>query len=218
MSDLNPPQEQALTAERYGELLSAVELLYIKGNMSARIKFFQDWPAPGRYILGEELIGFDTDGTDDFERKAALEEEAEERRYEFYDELKTLSEKSIQNGVLNLEYVSGLMQRWGREISELVFTPRHVERVFGSAPRSETSQPAPAKMPQRDMGVVTKEIEAQYAPNPLEKPKNDEPLPTPRDMVFSKKIAGPGIDNDADIKPIDTAPPSPNADEDGKES
>lgn len=215
MSDTSMPEpssspELALTSEQYADVLEVLEVLYIKGNMSARIRLFQEWPVLADYILGAELIGFDTDGTDDLDRRVELEKEAEERRFTFVETLKGIEASSVDDGVLQLEYVQGLVKGWGRELASLVYAPRIVDKVLGpSAPpvveaatevQVEKSEPAAPDF----SGDID---ESQYVSNAPEAPKTDEALPTPADMKISEKLVGPGVDAMPDVKPIDMEPP-----------
>ncbi|MGB0719506.1 MAG: hypothetical protein ACPGRX_03480, partial [Bdellovibrionales bacterium] len=72
--------ENALTSEQYPAFCEALEVLYIKDNISGRLKFLEHWPAAAAYVFGDALIGFDTHGTQDRAARATLEGEAEDRR------------------------------------------------------------------------------------------------------------------------------------------
>lgn len=181
--NLQPTPEKKLVSDRYPELLDAVQTLYIKGNMGGRVNFIKSWPAVAGHILGAELIAFDTEGTDDFERRAVLEEEAEDRRHAFAELLKTLEAKSVDKGALQLEYVEGLITGWGRDIAELVYADRLVDRFLGPAPKREVVEEAPVEQP---------------VPSPVQ-----EVAPVHVDADSVKPISV-----EPDVKPIEITPPS----------
>lgn len=221
MSDFEEPALQAsaadmsLKSERYDDVLEALELLYIQGNISARIRFSQDWPILAKHILGDELIAYDTDGADDLDRRAALEEEAEQRRFEFLETVQSIEEESAQNGVLNLEYVEGLVKGWGRDLASLIYAERIVSKFLGASPKpvaadveEEVSRAAASDQPE----TISDEIAGEYKPNPVsEAPQmKTEELPKPADMKFSEKLVGPGADSMSppeNVQPIDMSPP-----------
>jgi hypothetical protein len=132
-----PPAENRLESERYAEFVDALELLYIINNISGRNKFTEKWPDAAFYIFGGELIGFDRDGAPDRERRAALEVEAEERRAELLELAATIQAKSVEKGVLQVDYVQWLTQRLGRPLSLLLYGRWLVDRFLPPPPEEQ---------------------------------------------------------------------------------
>jgi len=133
-SSAHQNDENRLTSEQYDEFREAIDILYIKGNASGRLKFLDNWPAAAALIFGDELVGFDKDGASDLERRAMLEHEAEERRLGMLDILETLESKSVQKGALQMEYVETLVKKLGREIALLLYAPKIVDRFVAPPP------------------------------------------------------------------------------------
>jgi hypothetical protein len=131
MDDENNLQQQdnRLLGDSYAALKDALETLYIKNNISGRIVFIKAWPSAAKYILGEEVIRFDTEGGGDREVRAILEEEAEERRLRLLEIVETLEERSVEKGVLQKEYVESVIAEFGTEIAALLYDAKILERV-----------------------------------------------------------------------------------------
>lgn len=208
MPEMSSSSENALTSERYKDTLDALELLYIKNNLSGRISFIKEWPVLAQYVLGAELIKFDTEGADDLDRKAELEEEAEIRRYALAESVRNIQEASVQDGVLQTEHVEGLVKNWGRDLALLVYADRIVDKILGPGSSTPKVSEAAALEKAPEEPSLPSDIESQYAPHPQETPKINEPLPTPADMKISEKLVGPEVDNMAEVKPIDLGPPA----------
>ena len=122
--------ENRLTAEVYDEFLDALDLLYIRANLSGRLKFLENWPVAAHHIFGDELIGFDHHGTTDTERRSVLEAEAEERRVELLEIVKTLEAKSVEKSVLQTEYVESVVTKLGYNLSLLLYAPKIIHRFI----------------------------------------------------------------------------------------
>ncbi len=120
--------ENKLLCDGYADFLEALDILYIRGNLSARILFLKNWPAAARYIFGEELIAFDTEGIKDRQRLAELENEAEARREALLQIVSTLEAKSLHDGLLQLEYVEGIVRSLGRDLALLMYAEGIVNR------------------------------------------------------------------------------------------
>ncbi len=209
--DLQQVTEKKLTSERYPELLEAIELLYIKNNMSARIRLIQEWPDVARRILGDELIRYDMDGADDLDRRAVLEDEAEERRLALYETVKNLEDESVKKGVLQLDYVEGLVKEMGREFSSFLYAPHIVDKFLGAAPKVETPEPEAKPAPPAAQNVdeiVPVSVEASMpdvAPIDVQKEPASKPKVTAKFQIMPKSDM-------PDVKPIDTpAPPKDKA-------
>ena len=119
-----------LTAEKFHDLWDALKTLYIKGNQSGRIYFNKEWPIIAEYLFGQELVGFDTSGAGDKERRNALEAEAEEKQFGLLGLLEEIEDKSAKDGVLQTDYVDKVVQTLGRPISLLVYERKIVNRVI----------------------------------------------------------------------------------------
>src|SRR5690606_7280365 len=103
-------QDQAvLKSDCFDALQEALELLYIRGNMSGRLQFLKEWPDIAYALFGPELIRFDTEGGADKTAREELENAAEENRLEFLSLMETLEEKSVHTGALRTEYVGDLV-------------------------------------------------------------------------------------------------------------
>lgn len=172
---LAPVPEFKLTSERYEELKEALQVLYIKGNLGGRINFTKEWPDPARYVLGAELIGFDTDGATDKDRREALEEEAEDRRIELLQTVETLENKSVYEGALQTEYVEPLVKKLGRTLALLMYSDRIVDRFIPPAP-GEAPRPPPVE-------VEAASALAQEEREPPPPETMSEPLPLPEGQL-----------------------------------
>ncbi|MBP7722658.1 MAG: hypothetical protein KA155_08995 [Alphaproteobacteria bacterium] len=138
-ADMNSQEaEKALTAERYPELMEAVESLYIRNNISGRNMFTLAWPEAAQLIFGEELSRFDRIGTHDKERRAVLEIEADDRRIEMLDMLKTIEAKSVVAGILQADYVQGAVVKMGRKLALDVYSRWIVDRFIEPPPEERT--------------------------------------------------------------------------------
>jgi len=131
----NAPMPQSdpansLTAEQYDAFVEALDILYIKDNLSGRLKFLENWPVAARVLFSEELIGFDHDGASDLERRRVLEDEAEDRRLEILEIAQTLQEKSVEKSALQVEYVESLVKKLGRDLALLLYAPKIVDRFI----------------------------------------------------------------------------------------
>lgn len=142
MTEIPAPQpEQKLTSDHFDSLSAALELLYIKSNLSGRNQFTRQWPVVASYLFGEELIGFDRDGAVDKSRRAVLENEAEERRLGLMSLLEELEEKSVDKGALQIEYVRGVIADLGRELALFFYAQRIVDKI--SPPPAAVQEMAP---------------------------------------------------------------------------
>ncbi len=129
------PYENAantLFSDQYAALQNALELLYIKDNLSGRILFLKEFPFVADYVFGKKLVQFDTEGTDDREHRSALEEEAEERRLILLDTVLNVEDHSVEKGALKLDYVEQTVKSLGRDIASLIYSARIVDRFLPS--------------------------------------------------------------------------------------
>ena len=156
--------QNALLSEQFDDLKESLEVLYILANISGRLQFVKNWPDLASRIFGDELIAFDTDGTQELEKRAALEQEAEERRIQMLERLDGVEEKSVQEGVLQTEFVEGLIKDLGRDIALLVYAEKIVDRFI--------PPPAPVVAPTEtvEQPSVEPPQAAPVAPAPVEAP------------------------------------------------
>ncbi|MGH1399031.1 MAG: hypothetical protein ACRBCT_07445 [Alphaproteobacteria bacterium] len=130
-------EKAALLSEELPAFLEALEILYIRDNVSGRLGFVKAWPAAAVYVFGAELMGFDRDGVSDPGRRAVLEDEAEERRLVLVGFAEEVEEKSRHQGALQAEYVQGVVERLGRDLALLYYDAAIVERFLPKAPAVE---------------------------------------------------------------------------------
>ena len=197
--------DNRLTSERIKAFEDALELFYIRDNISARIKFVQEWTSPGQYILGEELIDMDRVGTKDKQRRATLESEAEDRRVNLLETLTTLEEKSAERGVININYVRDTINHYGRATSLLLYSPKVVDKILPPVEGEEISVPSRMPEPAANYEIAENEITIGAIPqHPLMKEPEFEA--TPEEEAAPK----PSVDHMDDIVPISvgSAPPS----------
>lgn len=122
-------EEKKITGPRFEELRDAVDLLYIRANLSGRTRFLQAWPAAALYIFGSALVKADTEGTEDREGRALLEQEAETRRVLLLALMGDLEEKTAPGGVLEKSYVQNIIDTLGKELAALLYAPAVMEKM-----------------------------------------------------------------------------------------
>ena len=212
MSDApeNPPQpteeasveqENKLTSDRFDEFREALEILYVIANLSGRNQFSKAWPEVAEYIFGEELMRYDYEGTSDKERRAELEIQAEERRLALLEFMDALEDNSVKEGALQIDYVRGEIEKYGRDLSLLIYGRQIVDRFIEPPP--EPAEPEEAV--QEDEQPA--EPEPVYTPPPVLTP--GQPV-TPVIEELSPESPDPvGMPADAldDVKPIDMGAP-----------
>ncbi|MEZ5814506.1 MAG: hypothetical protein R3E13_07315 [Alphaproteobacteria bacterium] len=154
MSDMPPSSDYFSSAESENKLMSdqfeefkeALEVLYVSGNLSGRVKFAQSWAAPASYLLGDELIRQDMEGTQDKERRAELEEQAEERRLALLEFMDGVERNSVHEGTLQIDYVRGAIEKMGRPISLLIYGQKIVDRFAPPTAEELAAASAEAEM------------------------------------------------------------------------
>ncbi len=154
-----------LTAETFEDFGEALDVLYLKGNLSGRLHFAKAWPDAANHIFGSELIDYDHNGTTDIERRNTLEEQAETRRLEFLEIVKTLEEKSVEKSVLQIEYVEDLVKTIGRKLALLLYSPKIVNRFLGEESITEQVMDAAVTQTEKSlqddaMNSTNKDIES----------------------------------------------------------
>lgn len=123
-------------SDKLPAFLEALECLYIRGNTSGRQQFAREWPAAISYVFDEELIRFDTEGVtseDDRARRADMEKAAEERRDKMIEFLQSLESKSINDGMLQVEFVRSLMTHYKRDMLLYLYA-EHIVNKFVPPP------------------------------------------------------------------------------------
>lgn len=204
----NPDQsDNRLTSERIKAFEEALELLYIKGNLGGRIKFFQEWSAPALYMFGEELITMDRVGTKDRQRRAALENEAEDRRINLLETVTSLEEKSAERGVMNLDYIRNTINHYGRVTSLLMYATKVVDKILPPA-AGEQEEVIPQRMPESSANYEISENEITIGAirqHPLMKEPDFEAEPE------EESAPQANIDHMDDIVPISVGQQAPTA-------
>lgn len=186
----------AFSDQREG-LADALDTLYIFGNASGRNKFREKWPDVATYIFGDVLIGYDDQGTEDLERRKALEEEAEERRVFLRTTIVDMVEKSVDSGVLQFDYVGKIVDAFGGKISKSLYSESVIERVrpgvlSSSEPSPEIqSEPLVEQQPRPDEGLPPPEAPAEEASQSPEQPESTPKPPqeesTALDVFLSER-------------------------------
>jgi len=171
-----PENKTTLLSAQYDDFLDALELLYIKDNMSGRIKFNENWPAAANYILGEELISMDENGTNDFERRNRLEDQAEDKRLSLLTITTEIESKSIDKGTLQTEYVETTIKQLGRDLALNIYDATIIDR-FITPPIETTPQEPPSK---EELKALSEELVMReshsFSPAPKEPEKQAVPI------------------------------------------
>jgi len=189
-SESNAEQETKLISEQFDDFKEALEILYVIANISGRNQFTQNWSQAAAYIFGEQLIAYDAEGAMDSqarEERVALEVQAEERRIHFLEDLDSVEEKSVESGVLQKEYVQGLVEKWGRALSLHVYSAQIVDRFIPPPQEPEVKEEEVAdEAPAPDPEVKT-EAEPVIAPV-VDAPAPQKASPEPPLLHPSEKL------------------------------
>lgn len=214
-ADLPEQPENRLTSPRFDEFREALEVLYIIANMGGRINFAKDWPYAAVYVLGEQLMQFDHEGTPDRELRSELEVQAEQRRIALLESLDMLEEKSAKAGALQVEYVQDFVRSLGRDLALYVYAEKIVDRFIPPPPPLEKEmvvEPEP-------VAQIETPAEPAYVPPPvISAPSEVVPIATPaapnlsaipapspaEEEEFVSKIADDPL---AIVQPISVTPP-----------
>ncbi|MCC6598066.1 MAG: hypothetical protein IT559_04695 [Alphaproteobacteria bacterium] len=127
-SSFDQNSDNKLTGAQFRDFCTALELFYIEGNLSGRLKFAAAWPDGAVYLLGAELMEYDREGVQDRERRSALEAAAEIRRLELLNLLSDLEKSSVASGILQVDFVEELIKKLGRACSLYVYSEKIVNR------------------------------------------------------------------------------------------
>ena len=166
--------ENKLISDRHKAFVDALEILYIKTNISGRLKFAADWPDASTHIFGEELSRADREGFKDKSRRAALEQEAEDRRIKFLKLCQDIERKSAAGGVLNADYVKDTINALGRNASLYLYSAWIVDKFM---PAPATPQPE-IKTPPPKATADPAPIQETHSFAMPEAPQAPAPLPT----------------------------------------
>lgn len=120
---------RAAYSPRLKEFREAIGLLYIRNNISGRIKFRLKWPEVAQFLFGDELIAMDNDGTQDRDLRAKLENEAGLRRIALKAIMEEFEDKSVKSGSLEFEYVGSVLDKVGSDVGKLLYAENIIERV-----------------------------------------------------------------------------------------
>lgn len=200
------PEKESLYAERWKDFFDALERLYIRDNISGRLKFRKEWEHAAHHVFGPDLMEHDLEGTLDSERRRTLEDEAEERRLALVETLSTLEKSSAESGGLKISFVKDLIEELGRDIVSYIYAPKVLDKADLShgateeitsqeTETQESSLPQAPPVRNRDKtGIMPLETPAPPPPAPKDRarlpkggpvrtdpPPAREDLPTPKD-------------------------------------
>ena len=170
-------------SDQFDAFYADLELLYIVGNASGRIKFAQAWPAAAAFIFGDELIDYDQNGVQNRERLLELEEDAEIRRGVLLETFETIEQQSADKGSLRTDFVGSVVRDLGEHFALHIYNKPIIDRVLrhispqqtstnssvfknenASSPaggsRIESEQPERQEMPKQHMTFVPAKKEA----------------------------------------------------------
>ncbi|MCD8562714.1 MAG: hypothetical protein LRY54_01325 [Alphaproteobacteria bacterium] len=157
------------------DFLEALECLYIRNNTSGRRQFLQSWPHAAPYIFDEDLMVFDAQGVEndsDRARRKELEKAAEARRDTLIEFLETLEEKSVFDGMLQVDFVREIMQKYRRGMLLYLYAEHIVNKLVPPDPSS--AQPAEEAAAEF---VSVPETESRPDPVPQELPPASQQEP-----------------------------------------
>lgn len=192
--------EKRLTSERYRDFMEAVDTLYVRNNIGGRNQFALAWPAAAAYLFGEELARFDREGTPDKERRGVIEIEAEDKRLALLNTLVTLEKKSLLNGILQVEYVQGVVTQLGRPVALDVYGRWLVDKFIPPS-AEELPQPEVESVKIGDVVVEARAAVPPRKPPPIKQSSLDHirpisvepPPPAPEDRLITGTQGGAEI-------------------------
>lgn len=129
--NLDTPQSNSMAAfsDKMEDLGEALDVLYIPRNASGRNKFRGVWPDIALYLFGEKLIEYDDKGGVDHDHRRELEETACDKRLLLKSVLKEIVNKSVDAGMLDMEYVGKVIDEFGSCVSKFLYAENIIERV-----------------------------------------------------------------------------------------
>lgn len=191
-------------AERFADFYEALDRLYIQGNISGRLKFIEEWPVAAPLIMGDVLITYDVEGAEDREHRAQLEQDAEQRRNEMLSALADIEEKSLDKGALQIDYVRGIIEKYGRDLALVIYAERIVDKIIPPAPEAPPEEIDPEPESESESKVETEAASelAVRADPPM------PPPPGPRPIEPEAEEPEPKIEEDPldKVKPISVEP------------
>lgn len=140
----------SIYAESWDAFLDALECLYIKDNISGRLKFRDQWQHAAHYLFGDDLMAHDADGTLDTQARHRCEEEALERRAALLQMLEDLEEKTVEGSAIKVSFVRDLIAQIGQDLARYIYSQRVMEAALPSkeAPPEREQPPSPVAAPE----------------------------------------------------------------------
>lgn len=177
----NPGAHQPVSpfSETLPDLIDALECLYIKNNPSGRRLFVENWPAVTSHIFDKDLLGFDENGVagdQDKTRRADLERQAEANRIALLETLENIEKKSINDGLLQIDYVEKFIKTNGKEMALHVYAEHIIEKFVqakgtqdfseeelnvGQSEQENIAEEEEEKVPQEDETLLSAEQRAE---------------------------------------------------------
>lgn len=185
--------DNKLTSDRLKAFQDALETFYIHKNISGRLKFAQEWPDAATYILGDQLLRFDQEGTRDKDLRERLEGEAEDRRYVLLEIVETIEDKSAERGTLKTEYVQQIVKGLGRGTALLLYSQKIVDRFLPES--AGMAHPAAAPPPKKSVPVSADIIDIPDSLLPEEEKTKSRAPPSSSmdDLDLEEKPAAPAV-------------------------
>lgn len=137
------PQDKSPFAEKLPAFIDALEVLYIRNNLSGRHKFREQWPHAANYVFGEILTQSDFEGGLDRDTRAEEEDLADDRRIALVTKIEEIKIKSVESGMLQLRYIESIIHELGRDIADDIFSDWVIEKIFPPTPPQEEIKPSP---------------------------------------------------------------------------
>jgi hypothetical protein len=135
MSDASQhSEEKSPFSPALSELCAALDRLYVSNNLSGRLNFRVRWPYAAQIVFGDLLLEQDAEGTRDKKARAKLEDEADDRRLELLAALETIKAESLSDGVIQMGYAAGVLERYGRDFLGYIYNEEIVEALKPSNP------------------------------------------------------------------------------------
>ena len=202
----------AAFSDELKEITAALDLLYIKYNASGRNKFRDKYPKVALYIFGEQLIKYDNEGAQDLNHRIQLEQEADDRRIELKVTLSEIVDKSVEQGLLQSEYVKEVIEKYGVEVSKFLYAENIIKRTCPDlisenksdedeeAKNKENVQenndnPEEEKLSKEEKSILSNVPEDEYSDikpietsQPLEDKQNPPELPEEKEEIIEKVI------------------------------
>jgi len=190
--------------------------------LSARLKFLKEWPAAASYLFDEALINFDCEGLsndEDRKKRSELEALAEEKYELIRRHLSEFEESSVEKGVMQAEYVEGLVKDLGRDLALCVYSTYIVDKFMPSKDKKpKISEASEGGIQPIDLAPPPDAVKTAPEPVPelppaavIENTQTTEEPSKPASIEESEEDFMVDDENDplAHIKPIDMSAPPP---------